>query len=140
MKGRTFDITRNRWSAQISTVGDTTEEINGWSIAPVAAAIFGSAARGTMCPDSDIDVFLVRPDDADEESWGQQVSDLCVRMTRWTGNDTRSLEFGQTELNQAAASGTAIVKEIWDDGIWLVGTRRVLAGQRALRSARKDEK
>jgi len=37
------------------------EEVSKWDITPVCAAVFGSSARADMQPESDIDIFIVRP-------------------------------------------------------------------------------
>jgi UTP:GlnB (protein PII) uridylyltransferase len=59
-----------------------------WSQPPAYAAVFGSSGRGTMRPDSDIDLLLVRSDGPDE-AWDAQVDDLVSTVTAWTGNDLR---------------------------------------------------
>lgn len=94
-----------------------------WDPAPVYAALFGSAARGDMRPDSDIDVFIVRPDDVDpdDEPWSSQVGELISDATRWTGNDTRPLESGDTETRRAIRRGEPVLQAIRTEGIHLVG-------------------
>lgn len=74
------------------------ERLSSWAIKPVHAAVFGSAARGSMTAESDVDLLLVRPDDADLELWDAQVHELAVEATRWVGNDTRPLEFTEGEV------------------------------------------
>ena len=49
------------------------EQIKAWPIPPLAAAVFGSVARGEAGPESDLDIFLLRPATADGDSW----------MSRW---------------------------------------------------------
>lgn len=36
--------------------------------------MFGSAARGDMHVNSDIDFLVIRPDNADEDAWEQQLT------------------------------------------------------------------
>ena len=76
--------------------------LNAWEVPRIFTAIFGSAARGEMRPDSDIDLLVVRSDEADaeDERWGDQLAYLSERVTAWTGNDTRVLE-----LSAAKARG-----------------------------------
>src|SRR5215217_2577946 len=37
--------------------------LKSWQVSPVYAAVFGSAARGSMTVNSDLDLLLIRPDD-----------------------------------------------------------------------------
>ena len=55
-----------------------------WSQPAAYAAVFGSAGRGTMRPDSDIDLLLVRSDGPDD-TWDAQVNDLVSTVSAWTG-------------------------------------------------------
>jgi predicted nucleotidyltransferase len=67
-----------------------------WRPAPTYAAMFGSTARGQERPDSDVDLFRLRPGNVafDDQDWRRQVGELERDLTRLTGNDTRVLEIG----------------------------------------------
>ncbi len=67
------------------------DELATWEIPPVYGAVFGSWARRQATTASDLDLFLVRPDDADQQVWDAQVARVEHLGTRWTGNDTRAL-------------------------------------------------
>mgnify|MGYP005813029503 CR=1 FL=1 len=67
------------------------DELATWQIPPVYGAVFGSWARGSATTASDLDLFLVRPDDADEQTWEAQIGRIEHLATRWTGNDARTL-------------------------------------------------
>lgn len=56
-----------------------------WHPAPVYAAVFGSAARGDMRVDSDIDLLLFRADHIDVDAWDSAVDVLAAQTSRWTG-------------------------------------------------------
>ncbi len=63
------------------------EEMRGWTVQPLYAAVFGSAARGDGDEASDIDLLLVHPPFPDEKPPGriprsglQQVQDLITRV------------------------------------------------------------
>lgn len=101
-----------------------TGEVEDWAVAPEFVAVFGSAARGDMRPDSDIDLFVVRSDrvDADDETWQSQLSSLTEQVTGWTGNDARVLELAAGEVPH---SGTVIL-DIREEGIVLYGPRGYL--------------
>ncbi|CRK55404.1 hypothetical protein [Alloactinosynnema sp. L-07] len=99
-----------------------------WEIPPQYAAIFGSAARGSMSPDSDVDLLLVRPDDADEGEWDAQVSTLVVEMARWLGNDVRPLEFTVDEIDSRGPDEPVLLAAL-EDGVTVAGNRSWLAGR-----------
>lgn len=97
------------------------DRLASWSIAPVYGAVFGSAARGTMIAESDIDLFLVRPDSVPSDEWDAQVAALTSDVTRWTGNDTRVLEYGESELRESRTE--PVLREVLADALTVVGSR-----------------
>lgn len=104
------------------------ERLESWSLPPVYAAIFGSAARGSMRADSDLDLLLIRPDDADQALWETQVNDFTTEVTRWTGNDTRPLEFTAAELADRGRD-EPVLRAVLDQGLTVAGTRSWLVKQ-----------
>lgn len=109
-------------AAQRTTLLTRLEQTLGtWPVRPVYAALFGSAARGQMRPDSDIDVFIVRTDDADLDTWEAHTGELAASVTRWTGNDTRILDMAETEARAGAAAGDPLLRSIADDGLTVAG-------------------
>ncbi|MGH3544691.1 MAG: nucleotidyltransferase domain-containing protein [Mycobacteriales bacterium] len=104
------------------------DRLRSWEIPPRYAAVFGSAARGSMTVDSDLDLLLVRPDDAQDDQWETQVNELVSDVTRWTGNDTRPLQFAVGEL--ATRGGyEPVLHAVVKDGLTVAGTRAWLAKQ-----------
>lgn len=103
------------------------ERIASWMVPAVYAAVFGSAARGSMNADSDIDLFLVRDDDALYDIWDEQVGTLASDVTRWTGNDARPLEYSQGEL--AGACTEPVLREVLADALTVAGSRAWLNRQ-----------
>lgn len=98
------------------------ERLDGWEVVANYAALFGSAARGDMHVGSDIDLFLVRPDAADEDGpWQAQIAELQRDVTRWTGNDARVLEYSTAECRDGLGQGDAVLGEIAREGIRLAG-------------------
>ena len=91
------------------------------------AAVFGSAARGTMTPDSDLDLLLIRPDDSPPDDWDEQVGALMADVTRWTGNDTRPLQYTVSEL--ANARGEPVLRDVLDEGLTVAGSHAWLNRQ-----------
>ena len=108
------------------------ERLASWTVPPVYAAVFGSAARGTMTADSDLDLLLVRPDDTLPEVWDEQADTLAADVTRWTGNDTRPLQYTVSELGAARAE--PVLRDVLDEGLTVAGSRAWL--NRRLREPR----
>lgn len=105
-----------------------TKVITGWEIKPVFAAIFGSAARGEMHLDSDIDIFLVRPDKvyAGDDVWVSFQTALTDSVTKWTGNDARVFELSEREVSSGLAAEEQVLTDIRDQAIVLLGERSIL--------------
>jgi predicted nucleotidyltransferase len=97
------------------------EMLAAWEPAPVYGAIFGSAARGTMRTNSDIDLLLVRPDICDEARWGDLVITLTTNISEWTGNDTRVLEFTESEVRRSGPV-EPVLADVRDHGLTVAGS------------------
>ncbi len=100
------------------------DALRAWPVQARYAALFGSAASGRMTPDSDIDLFVVRPDGADDDLWSAQIADLERAATAWTGNDTRVLEYDHADLAGGLASGEGLLLDIERHGVRLAGPGR----------------
>ena len=109
------------------------DEVDHWSPAAELVLLFGSAATGTMRADSDIDLFVARPDavDVDHPAWNRQVHLLQDHVTTWTGNDARVLELSLTETLDEFASGSRVLADIAEHGIGLGGRARSLRALQA---------
>lgn len=104
------------------------DRLESWETPPVYAAVFGSAARGSMTVDSDLDLLLIRPDGADDDLWETQVNDLIADVIRWIGNDTRPLEFTAAEL-AAHGHDEPVLSDVLREGLTVAGSRAWLATQ-----------
>jgi predicted nucleotidyltransferase len=95
----------------------------GWSIPPVYAALFGSAVGGDMRSDSDIDVFVVKPDGVpeDDESWAEQLEELSHDGSKWTGNDLRIFEMSEPDARLGSVGREQVLSDIRERGIRLAG-------------------
>ena len=100
-----------------------------WRIQPVAAAVFGSVARGEAGPESDLDIFLLRPAGTDDDEWATQVAALAEAATRWTGNDTRPFEVDEETLSDL--TDESVIRDIRDHGIEIGGSLRALRHTRS---------
>lgn len=104
------------------------DRLESWEVPPTYAAVFGSAARGSMTVDSDVDLLLIRPDDADDDLWETQVNDLVVTVTKWVGNDTRTLEFTAAEVADRDRD-EPVLRSVLAEGLTVAGTRAWLTKQ-----------
>jgi predicted nucleotidyltransferase len=102
--------------------------LRSWKPRPTYGAMFGSAARGSMTVESDIDLLLVRPDDVNEDRWALQVDGLAADVSRWTGNDARILEFTVTEVAMRGRR-KPVLSDVVRDGLTVAGRHSWLAGQ-----------
>ena len=94
-----------------------------WEIAPIHLSVFGSTARGDGNTESDIDLFVVRPDAVQEEDarWRAQVDELAEQIQRWTGNHAGIAEASGGELVELRSTQPPIVAELRSDAIALSG-------------------
>jgi predicted nucleotidyltransferase len=94
-----------------------------WSVPPLHASLFGSAARGDGDVDSDIDIFVVRPAGVDPEdsTWGKQLEDIGDAILGWTGNHAGILDFAERDIEQLRAENRPVLQDLRDDGIDLAG-------------------
>lgn len=90
---------------------------------PSYAALFGSAARGQMRTDSDIDLLVVRPAgvDPDDPVWCDPLAQLTADTTAWTGNDARILEYGAEAFTAERISAEPTLTAALAEGITLCG-------------------
>lgn len=102
-------------------------QIAAWTQPCEFAALFGSAATGTMTATSDLDVLVVRPDrvDAEDPTWVDQLAAFTSAVAAWTGNDTRILELAAAEIGTRGTE--RVVADIARDGVVLAGPATYLA-------------
>ena len=112
---------------------------SGFTSPPVFAAVFGSASRDEMTPESDIDLFLVRPDEASPDTFEEEGASLAQSISELTGNDARVLIYELSELTPGTTAHP-VLGEIAREGIPLRGSlaefRRTVLGRRTSRATR----
>ena len=109
------------------------ELVTPWQVPTELVVLFGSAARGQMRPDSDIDVFVVS-DGVGSSSWNEQAHELAQRVRAWTGNDCRLLEMTPRQVREGASEDPVLL-EIAQDGLTIHGEPGYLRRARAAASA-----
>lgn len=99
------------------------EAICAWSVQPVAAAVFGSAARGDGGVQSDIDVFVVRPEEVpdDDLRWSNDVAALGTAIRRWSGNSASLIQATPAQVASMISRGEPIVESLRRDAVSLFG-------------------
>jgi len=99
------------------------ERIAAWESPPMHVSLYGSAARGDGDTRSDIDIFVVRPSDIDEEDpqWREQLDELARASLSWTGNHAGIAEMPESELVRLRRERPPIVDAVVRDGITLAG-------------------
>jgi predicted nucleotidyltransferase len=97
--------------------------IESWDIAPIYASMFGSAARADGNTESDIDLFIVRPNDVDDNDmiWRQQLDDLADSVRHWTGNHAGIAEVAELEIPRLRADEPPVVRDLRDESVLLAG-------------------
>jgi DNA-binding transcriptional ArsR family regulator len=98
-------------------------DVEGWRIPPLHASLYGSSARGDGDTSSDVDVFLVRPDEATEgdPGWRRQVERLPDLILGWTGNHASIAEVGTEEVARMVREEAPVWSAIASDAIVLSG-------------------
>jgi predicted nucleotidyltransferase len=107
-------------------------EFAAWSIPPVHASLFGSAARGDGGTQSDLDILLLRADqlDTDDPQWTDQLFRTANRLRAATGNAVSWFELTMEDLRRAAAANEPIIEDWMQDSATLYGpdVRTILKG------------
>jgi predicted nucleotidyltransferase len=142
--GRSGSYTLNREHLAASAIEDLTDlrnrlfarlrqEIAKWAVAPAHASVFGSAARGDGSPQSDIDIFVVRPATKGEDDpiWRRQLDELGDHVLDWTGNHAGIAEVHEPDLALWKGNEPAVAVEIKTDAVELGGSslRKLLGGR-----------
>jgi predicted nucleotidyltransferase len=98
-------------------------KVETWGVAPVAVWLFGSAARATGGDDSDIDLFLLRPDvvAGGDSEWLMQTLELANSVHDWSGNNCDLLEYGETEFTELVAQSDPLVATLRSEALALWG-------------------
>jgi predicted nucleotidyltransferase len=99
------------------------DSLAGWPIQPLHVSVFGSTARGNGDTESDVDLFVVRPREVneDDEAWRAQLGRLAEDVRSWSGNQAGIAELAESELPRLRREQPPIVEELERDAVVLVG-------------------
>jgi predicted nucleotidyltransferase len=102
-----------------------TDAMRSWDCPPLAAAVFGSAARGDGDNESDIDLFLVRPAQMSSDAaqrWEMDVAELAQAVRRWSGNPAGIVDVTPEGVQQMLLAETPVTQSLRRDAVTLLGT------------------
>jgi Nucleotidyltransferase domain len=112
-------------------LGRLRQALSAWDVQPLHACLFGSAARRDGDIDSDIDIFVVRPADVDDDDvvWGEQLGYLGDEVFAWTGNRASIVELAERDIARTFRDDPPVLQSLQRDGIDLAGIplRKLLA-------------
>lgn len=99
------------------------DALSTWKIQPVHASLFGSVARGDGVPDSDVDIFVVRPAavDSEDPTWSDQLADLSDLVFASAGNRASIIDFAEQDIGQTLDENPPVLDELRGDAIDLAG-------------------
>ena len=126
----------------LSRIAAAAEE---WPAQPESLSVFGSFARGEAGADSDIDLLLVIPDNANRELYADLADSLSDSVERWTGNAAQIYTVDPALLTAHITADEPIVAEWRRDSITLTGRdiRDYIGGDRGkasrMRTIRSDK-
>lgn len=87
----------------------------------LSAYLYGSFARRTATPDSDIDILVVYPDGATQDAIVDFAHDLSEQIRTWTGNEGHIFNSTRSWLQDSIARSDSVVMSIRQDAVALIG-------------------
>jgi len=106
-----------------------TKEVSLWELEPVHVAVFGSAVRGDMTPESDVDIFISRPKEIDfsDAAWREQLSSFASKVRKLTGNSVQMFELGYDDIQRELGVAGGVLSSIKRQGVTIFGHPNYLA-------------
>lgn len=107
--------------------------VSGISDAELTVSLFGSVARGEAAAHSDIDIFIVVPNETFSTTTERLVDELTDGLVMYTGNNVQVVVVNETQLQRMVATQDPLVQELQKDTKTLLGPdlrSRLLTGGR----------
>ncbi|HTN57024.1 MAG TPA: helix-turn-helix domain-containing protein [Protaetiibacter sp.] len=99
--------------------------VEAWTEPPLLGVLFGSAARGDMRLDSDLDLLLVRRAGTGDDEWESAAAELTTRASLWTGNDARIVDLDEEDLRSTAHR--PLLESVAREGLTFFGDPAVIS-------------
>lgn len=87
----------------------------------LSAYLYGSFARRSATPESDIDILIVYPDDIAHDTIVDFAHDISQQIVRWTGNEGHIYNTTRSSLRESIERADPIVMSIRQDAVALIG-------------------
>lgn len=106
--------------------------ISSAAVKPLHVSIFGSVARGTEGPGSDVDLLVVHPAFASESErteFGKLMVEMVFSIDRAVDRDLQILRLSQERLGRLALAGSTLLADVIGEGrtVWGPSLRDILA-------------
>ncbi|WP_349899389.1 nucleotidyltransferase family protein [Parafrigoribacterium soli] len=87
----------------------------------LCAYLYGSFARRTATAESDVDILVVYPDDAAQDTIVDFAHDLSEKILAWTGNHGHVFNATRSWLRHSVQRADSVMVSIRQDAVTLVG-------------------
>jgi len=103
------------WTVKRRISASIEEVLDPGDAARVTGALFGSVARGSARPDSDVDALLVTPDELTELQVESLVAEVIRVVEAATGNDCNVLQLSRTRFDALVRDDDPMVASLTAD-------------------------
>jgi predicted nucleotidyltransferase len=87
----------------------------------LAAYLYGSFARRSAGPESDIDLLIVHPDDTSHDTIVDFAFDLGEKISAWTGNEGHLYNATRTVVRESVDAADPVIVSIRQDAVTVIG-------------------
>ncbi|NQX34761.1 nucleotidyltransferase domain-containing protein [Herbiconiux sp. VKM Ac-2851] len=87
----------------------------------LAAYLYGSFARRSAGPESDIDILIVHPDDTSHDTIVDFAFDLGEKILAWTGNEGHLYNATRTVVRESVDAADPVIVSIRQDAVTVIG-------------------